>query len=481
MPRPCPKCHRPVPDARKACLYCGTAAPEAGEGPAAGSLRPEDLQEPPALNSVAALTALLGAASTAYTRQDLPETERLMSRPFLEVHPDDLRPFLGTMTEAWLKAMVQVAGPLKVMPASTACARGIEAAVHQRYGEASTAFAEARFVFAELNKVNPVAELLALGALAADKLWAARQAREPDIKELVDAASRLAVSPGHKAEAVPILKQALALMDPARFPEDKVRAAKFTSLIRELEKGEGPAEADDPAAPLPPDGSLTASGWDELGMRVMPHRVDSALLCFRRAVKADAYNAEFRLHLAMALLAVEAPDAEVIEAFQEAVRLAPKDARALAGLAGSYQESRRYDEAKAAWDRVIAAQPENARAHDMRDFCGEADALLKRGEALSGSQWVQVGMALFDEGRWQLADLAFSRSLELSPGLPGGLCGRGIANFRWGQKLEAEGNQASVLRFRIAKAAVEEGLKARPDMPGLADVLAMCRQALGEG
>ncbi|MFN8010792.1 MAG: hypothetical protein U0P81_05250 [Holophagaceae bacterium] len=489
MPRPCPKCHRPVPDARKACMYCGTPAPEGGPSadppasglPAAGSPLPGDLQEPEKLSSVAAVSSLVSLAAAAYQRQDLPATERLMSRPFLEVHPDDLRAFLGIMTEAWLRAVMPVVGPLKVMPASAACARGIEAAVHQRYGEASQAFADARFAFGDVAKLNPVAELLALGALAAGKAWAAREAREPELKQITEAASRLVVTPDRKAEAVPLLKQALALMDPKRFPEDRARAAKFEALIRELEAEPAPLDPGDAAAALPPDGSLTGAGWDELGLRVMPHRVDSARLCFQRAVKAEPANGEFRLHLAMAVLASEAPDDEVIAAFREAVRLAPKDGRALTGLAASLQEAGRYGEACATWDRVLAQWPGEEKALRNRAFCGEAEALFKHGADLKAGDWVQIGMQLFDEGRWQLADLSFSRALAMSPGLHGGLCGKGIANFRWGEALKAEGNAAATLRFRMAKEAVEAALKVNPGTPGLADVLDLCRKALGEG
>lgn len=484
MPRPCPKCNRPVPDTRKACLYCGTVAPEGGpasDPPAAGAPLPGDLREPLSLTSIEAVTSVMQLAAAAYQRQDLAGTERLMARPFLEVHPDDLKKVLGIMTESWLKAMVQAAGPMKAFPASTACARGVDAAIHQRYAEAAAGFAEAQAIYADLLRANPVAELLALGALAADKLAKAREAREPEIKALTEEASRLAVNPGRKAEAVPLLRKALALMDPKRFPEDRVRAAKFENLIQELTRGEDSTDPHDPGAPLPPEGSLTPAGWDELGMRLMPHRADSALLCFQRAAKGDAFNTEYRIHLAMALLATEASNAEVIAAFREAVRLAPKDARAQTGLAGTLQEARCYGEAKAVWRTVLQLQPDNDKAQAMRTFCGEAEALLHRGADLKPGDWVQIGMQLFDEGRWPLADLAFTEALDGSPGLLGAICGKGIANFRWGEALKAEGNAASVFRFRLARDFVEQGLAIKPSTPGLADVLAMCKHALGEG
>lgn len=149
-----------------------------------------------------------------------------MSRLFLELHPEDLRGLLGTMTEAWLKAMVQAAGP-----------------------EGRAAGPEGR-------------------TAASGRLRQAQAAREPQRLALVDQASRLSVCPGHKADVVPLLQAALPLLEPQRILEDREWARKLTALLNELAAG-AEVPRDDPASGLPPPGALPPEAWNDLGLRLL--------------------------------------------------------------------------------------------------------------------------------------------------------------------------------------------------------------------
>lgn len=465
-------------------MYCGTVAPEAGaeappERPSAGPVAAAEAVEPPKLTTLAATTALLTLAHGAYTRQDLPTTERLMSRPFLELHPDDLAALLGTMTEAWLKAMVQAVGPAGMAQASGHCAQAIAAAKAQSFVEAASHFAEARTTYSHVARANPVAELLALGALSAGRLLQARRARDPQLQELVDRASHLAVTPGHKAEALPLMKAALALLEPERILEDRPRAEKFKTLIRELESSAEVA-SDDPAAVLPPVGALPPETWDELGMQMLAEHPAQARVCFERATGGAPASGPYWLHLATALLAVEAGDEEVLAAHRKAVELAPGEIRAQVGLAAILQETGRYAEALRAWDAAIALAPQAERPRSMRAFCVAAAELVVQGAHDSAQQWRDRGNDFLDGHQWALADLAYGRALALEPRNLDGLCGKGLANVRWAQTLKAEDNAAARLRFRIGQEAMQEALRVDPANESVAMVLSYCAKELGE-
>ncbi len=479
MPRPCSRCGRPVPEARKTCLYCG-GAPSEGEAPAAGPVEAAEAREPEQLSTVTAAMALISLAQLAYRRQDLDATERLMSRLFLELHPDDLRGLLATMTEAWLKAMVQSAGPAGMAEASSHGAQGVAKAGAQEFLDAAAHFAEARAAYAHVARANPVAELLALGALSAGRLRQARAAREPQLKALVEQASRLAVTPGHKAEAVPLLQAALALLEPRRLLEDRGRAEKLSTLLQELSAGAEVAP-DDPASVLPPAGALPPEAWNDLGLQLLAEHPAQARICFERAVAADPDAGASWLNLASARLATGASAAASIDAFRQAAARLPGEVRAWVGLAASLQEDRRYPEAAAAWDRAIALAPGAERPRTMRAFCGEAAALLAEGAAEGAEPWRVRGHAFLDAGRWALADLAYERALELGPRDLDTLCGKGLANVRWAQTLKAEDSAAARLRFRIGADAMEEARRLAPGNPDVARVLALCAKELGEG
>ncbi len=473
MPRPCPRCARPVPDARKACLYCGTEAPPGGQ------ITPAPITSPEPLDSMPAVVKLMGAAQQAMARGEESTVARSVARIYLEVHPDDLHRILATMSDSWLKGLLQVAGPTRMGSASTCCQQALAAAGQKNWLEVARHFGEARAVFAELKRINATAEILALGARQAFEQTLRIQEREGRLEALVHKASRLLTTPGRKAEAIPIFRQALAVLEEDKDrPQNQERGEKIRKVIADFEQtGEG--EVHGPASQLPPAGSLSPEGWDDLGMQFLAEHPQHAKVCFERAAKGQPGNGSFWLHLATSLVAVEAPDQDIISVYGLAVMRDPGELKAWVGLAAALQEVERFDEATAAWDEAIKLAPGAEAPRQQRAFCQEADRLLIEGKGWEAKAWLAEGSRRLDANEWHLAEFAFGRALSLAPIYPGALMGKGIANFQWANALKAEGNPAAGLRYQMAAESLAKALELRPEAPGVEEILNQCRTELG--
>ena len=477
MLRPCPRCGRPVGDARKTCIYCGTEAPQV-ETPSAGQASCSPPPAPLPLDSPQAVVRLLGSAQEAMAKGDTATVERLAARVFLELHADDLARILASATEGWLGGMAQLAGPARLGPATLGLKKAAGAAAQKQWAEAAQHFTEVRELYSDFARVNPMVEILALGARWAGRETVRIQLNEALLEDLVTRASRLLTTPGRKAEAMPLFRQALKFLeaDPDR-PQNQERAEKIRRLIADFER-EGETHSTGPASMLPPAGSLEPAGWDELGMQLLAQHPASARVCFERAARADPENGRHWLHLAGALLAVEAPDREIISVYGLAVMKDPGEIQGWIGLASALQECHRFEEAVAAWDKVIELAPDIPHQHRQRAFCLEAEALQAQGAAWDAKAWHQEGSRRIDAKEWQSADFAFGRALELAPKYPGALMGKGLANFDWATFLKEQGNPAARLRFKIASEALEAALALRPRETYLQDIIDECRKEL---
>lgn len=421
-----------------------------------------------------AVQRLLESLQGPMARGDLETVSRGASRIFLELHPDDLRGLLSTMTEGWLKGMISIAGPARAGAASLWCRQAIEAAVHKRWSDAARDFLSARAVYAELLQINAMMELFALGAQRAGERAALVEAREKRLEPIVLAASGLMTTPGRRAEALPLFRQALQILeeDPDR-PQDRERWEKIQQLVVDLERT-GAVEPVGPAAQLPPAYSLQPSGWDDLGMQLFQTHPLQAKICFERAAVGQPERALYWLHLAMCLGVVGAPQQDVISAYAQVIIKDPSEWRGWIGLASSLQEASRFDEAIAAWDKTLEVVPHKDHPLRQRAFCVEAYQLQVQGQSWDAKAWHTEASRRLDAKQWNLADFAFTRALEISPVYPGALMGKGLANFQWATELKTEGNSAAILRFKIAKDALERARSLRPDAPGVGEILAEC-------
>jgi len=277
---------------------------------------------------------------------------------------------------------------------------------------------------------------------------------------------------------MPIFRQALAVLaeDPDR-SQNRERAEKIRSVIAEFERtGEGALEG--PESQLPPPGALSPEGWDDLGLQYLAQHPQHAKLCFERAALGQPETGRYWLHLATCLVAVEAPDQDIISAYGLAVMRDPSELKGWVGLASALQEAGRFEEAVAAWDEGIALVPAAEALAHQRAFCQEAQALLSRGEAWDAKAWHGEGTRRLDAKEWNLSDFAFGRAIALSASYPGALMGKGLANFEWATALKADGNSAAALRFRLAAEPLAKALALRPDQAGLKDLLEQCHKEL---
>jgi tetratricopeptide (TPR) repeat protein len=478
MPRPCPRCGRPVGDARKTCLYCGEAAPPAQAPPPTGLAA--NVPPPPRLplDSSQAVVRLLGTAQEAMAKEDFTTVERMVSRVFLELHPDDLARVLASATEGWLGGMALLAGPARMAQAGVGLRQAAAAAAQKQWLEAAQHYRSVRELYSDIPRVNPMVEMLALGARWAGRETVRIQIDEALLENVVTRASGLMTTPGRKAEALPLLRQALTILDadPTR-PQNQERAERIRKLVAEVEAtGDGRAEG--PVSELPPPGALEPGAWDELGTRILAQHPASARVCFERAARADPEQGRYWLHLAGALLALEAPDQEIISVYGLAVMKGPEQLEAWIGLASALQECHRFEEAEAAWGKVIELAPGIPHPPRQRAFCLEAEALRAQGAAWDAKAWHQEGSRRVDAKEWQMADFAFGQALERAARYPGALMGKGLANFNWAASLKEQGNAAARVRYKIASEALAAALALRPSEAYLQEVIDECRKEL---
>jgi tetratricopeptide (TPR) repeat protein len=277
---------------------------------------------------------------------------------------------------------------------------------------------------------------------------------------------------------MPLFRQALTILeeDPDR-PQDRERWEKIHQVIVDFERT-GEEASTGPAALLPPMNSLSPEGWDDLGMQLVQSHPLQAKICFERAAVGRPERALFWLHLAMCLGVVGAPQQDVISAYAQVIMRDAGEWRGWIGLASSLQEAARFDEAVAAWDKTLEVVPHKDHPLRQRAFCVEAHALQVRGQTWDAKAWHAEGSRQLDAKQWNLSDFAFSRALEMAPVYPGALMGKGLANFHWATELKLAGNSASILRFRIAKDALDRALALRPEAPGVSDVIAECQNEI---
>ena len=158
-------------------MYCGAEVPQPPRQPS----RPAPVAAPKAghepLDSIQAVVRLLEVAQEAMLRGEVLFVKRSVSRIFLEVPTEDLEKILSLITERWLKGMKQLMGPVHLGRASLFCRQAIEAAVQKQWAKASQHFTEARVVYADMTRLHPMIEMLALGARFAEERSAKGGAR----------------------------------------------------------------------------------------------------------------------------------------------------------------------------------------------------------------------------------------------------------------------------------------------------------------
>ena len=494
MPRPCPKCQRLVADARKNCIYCGTVAPPV-EGSATAPAPPPPVrvpgaappavhggghQEPRSINAMTDVLALVGVASAAFQRGDGAETARLMSRVFVEISPDSRRKVLGTMTEAWLRAVQPRLTPSELVRAGEFCQRGIAAAAEDRFVESSAFFVDARGVVGMNQNMNPTVDMLAVGAMEAAKRAIDDKKREEAIKDLVERASRLLVTPGKTGEGVALMREALELLpDPPITEEDRVRAERIRRFIAEQEgRAAATVAAGEIALALPAPSALDQQAWNAMGEDLMSSYAKGALECFENAIAQDPTVAIFWRNKASALLALGAPQPAVAEAFAKATQRSPGDISAWVGLASVLQQDDRFEGAIAAWDAVLGLEPGAAMAREHRAFCVRAAALVAEGAGWDAAAWLAKGSPLLEARAWQLADFCFSQTLKREPHHLGGLCAKGIALYQWALESKAANAKSAALRFSQAAGFLREALALAPANQAVRTVLGLCEAEL---
>ncbi len=486
MPRPCPRCSRPVPDSKKACLFCGTVAPpvsaslqEAGGGKQAQG--PPSCSEPRLLDSVDAVTALIAAAYAAQQRGDMDGVARMMSRIFRELSPNDRKHAIRFMTDAWLRELKGQLGAAELSKAEEMCQQGIAAAADGRFIDASGCFAQARIAVGVKRRVNPAVDWLALGAMQAGKGAIDDEKREAQIRELIDKASGLLVTGGKSGEAVDLLRKALALLpDPPVTERDRIRVERIRKAIDEQSRtGSAPVDPNEPAFTLPAAGTMSHDGWNVLGERLAELHPKGALICFERAIAGDPTIARYWRNKATTLLKLEAPLTSVAEAYEKAVSRAPEDVAAWIGLAAALQQGGGYEAAVAAWNAVLRLQPGATAAAAHREFCVRAAALMLEGSKWDAPAWVAKGITYVDAQEWVLADACFEKASNLAPHHIGALCGKGVALYKWAVQTKATNAAAAAARFALAADSLQEALQLDSTNEAARAVLRLCEAELG--
>jgi predicted O-linked N-acetylglucosamine transferase (SPINDLY family) len=206
-----------------------------------------------------------------------------------------------------------------------------------------------------------------------------------------------------------------------------------------------------PAAPgawLQLAATLTAAG-----------RLVDAAAILDAAQSATAASADLLLARGWALFAVRR-DREALECFERAGALQPADIGAAVGIARSLARLRRFAEALAIVDALLARHPDSAQALAVRALLllvvqgpSEAWAFAARAELLDRAQALPAvvrGLALLQEGRAAEAVAEFDAALARDPRDAAALVGRAHA-------LEAQEQLAAAL------AAVPDAARADPE------------------
>ena len=166
MPRPCPKCQRPIPATRSACVYCGAKVAPA-EAPAPATV--VAAIEPRTFDSPLAMVALTGAAAAAHQRGDVAEAARMMARPFAELAPNERRQVLIDVSRAWIDSIRPVASKTDLALCEENSARAADLVMAGRNEEAARFLEKSRPFLPAGFTPHPGRELLLLGLRGSGK------------------------------------------------------------------------------------------------------------------------------------------------------------------------------------------------------------------------------------------------------------------------------------------------------------------------
>jgi predicted O-linked N-acetylglucosamine transferase (SPINDLY family) len=135
-----------------------------------------------------------------------------------------------------------------------------------------------------------------------------------------------------------------------------------------------------------------------------------------------------------------------------------EDVRYLQALALALQNLQRYDEAEAAWRRIIALQPEHPAAYCDLGLVllrkpgarAEAGAAFRRALELNPDfpeALCNLGGMLCDDGRTNEAEKMLRHAIELRPDMGAGYCNLGLLLLRTGRNTESIATLRRALEF----------------------------------
>jgi len=117
-----------------------------------------------------------------------------------------------------------------------------------------------------------------------------------------------------------------------------------------------------PGKPSPRDPARAKSAFDKGITALKARELDAATNCFNEAIQNDPRNAVYYSHLALALLQRPRRQAEAEEAMQYAIRLEPQVADHHANLGILYQLAGIHDKALKAFEAALRLDPRNKKA-----------------------------------------------------------------------------------------------------------------------
>ncbi len=219
---------------------------------------------------------------------------------------------------------------------------------------------------------------------------------------------------------------------------------------------------------------------DALGMLALVYgqqqKMDSAILCLRRAVRNKPSEPMFHYHLGHAL-ADTGEDAEAVEAFRMAASLAPTQHQPVFMLGRLCMRTKRFADAVQAYEKTIELQPDLVPAHTnlgnaFRALGRHDDAIQAYERALQlqpGNAEIvcNIGNIHKDEGRFEEAIERYRAAIAMQPDLA-------IAHSNLAHVLER------TFQSEEARAAGDRALQIDPDHVGAHRLLARIEASDGE-
>ena len=248
------------------------------------------VQEPKAITSYEDFTLLIQLAIAANQAQKADEVIRLMTRVFTEAALSDLAIMSREMGKAWLASLGGLAEADQQLckglldTASDAIAADDFPKAFEAWGAAV-----ARVPFATVQHPGGVLVLAGIkGALGAQQHAQDHEAREAQISQLIDEATRASMNAGSLPVAIAKFEAAAALI--AQAPDDeqnRTRRSRIGGMLDALRQRAAAAPAAPARAPLPAGTgdfvSLVAHAADQLGR---PGGTAVALQAFEQALAA---------------------------------------------------------------------------------------------------------------------------------------------------------------------------------------------------